>query len=96
LGFVQAKDVQAPVTISDFDVTIVRPEPPIDQFKDLDLTLIEMNSFGYREPVIVRIELDSNTHDWGCRGPHGFRINLPSTAFEHLVRGLASASGRRA
>jgi hypothetical protein len=48
---------------SDFDVTIVRPEPPIDQFNDLDLTLIEMNSFGYRDPVIVRIELDSNTHD---------------------------------
>jgi hypothetical protein len=30
----------------DFDVTMVKPEPPIDQFKDFDLTFIDMNSSG--------------------------------------------------
>ena len=46
----------------DLDVAIVRPVPPIDRFEDIDLTPIEMKS-GYRDPVIVRIELNSNTHD---------------------------------
>jgi hypothetical protein len=67
VGFVQAEDVHALVTAFEFDVAIVSSVPPIERFDDIDLTPVEANSLRYRDPMVVRRELNLNTHDLcGC------------------------------
>ena len=63
VGFVQAEDVHALVTAFEFDVAIVSSVPPIERFDDIDLTPVEVNSLRYRDPMVVRRELNLNTHD---------------------------------
>ena len=63
VGFVHAEDVHALVTAFEFDVAIVSSVPPIERFDDIDLTPVEVNSLRYRDPIVVRRELNSNTHD---------------------------------
>jgi hypothetical protein len=62
VGFVQAQDIHAPITAFDFDVAIVTSIPPIERFDDIDPTPVQMNSLGYRDPVIARFQLNANTH----------------------------------
>ena len=80
-GLIEAKDVQASITVPDLDVAVVRSVPLIKRFENVDLMLVEMKFQGHGHSAMISMLFDMNTHFWfkGHSKRHAISTVRPGT-----------------